>query len=451
MILIFPETLTLIVMAYLSLFLLALSIIFLTISLSGFSLVQAEKISFTSELIHRDSPNSPFFNASETYATRLAKAVQRSADRASQLSSLLSNSITAAEFSAAIVNGDFLMRISIGRPPTELLVNVATGSDLVWIPCLSLRSCTQNCNLRFFDSTKSSTYENVPCDSYRCRITTGTACQISNCVLSCNSRYPESCPDGNVAMDTLTLNSTTGQAFMFPNTGFVCGNLIAGDYPGIGMLGLGRGSLSLLSRINHLIDGKFAHCIVPYSSEQTSKIRFGEKAAVSGNGMFSTPLITNRGLQSYNLNIYGMSVGNESVVTGGYGSYDYLNGLGIDSGTMFTSFPNFIYSEIESRVRYAMQQEPLNQDPTRRLRLCYRYTPEFNPPIIRMFLQGGIVELSGYNSFIRMGEDTICLAFAISDSDHDAVLGYWQMTNFLIGYDLDESYLSFKKTDCTKY
>ena len=129
-----------------------------------------------------------------------------------------------------------------------------------------------------------------------------------------------------------------------------------------------------------------------------------------------------------------------------------MNGLGIDSGTMFTYFPNFIYGQLEIYVRDAIQQEPLYVDTTPKLKLCYKNTSEFNPPTIKMHLVGGDVGLSMSNSFIRMSEeDIICLAFAPSSSEHDAVYGYWQQTNFLIGYDLDAGFLSFKKTDCTKY
>ncbi|XP_002523992.2 aspartic proteinase CDR1 [Ricinus communis] len=440
-----------IIMAYRTLLSFALSIIFLTVSMSGFSLVQAEKLSFTTELIHRDSPNSPLFNASETTDIRLANAVERSADRVNRFNDLISNSITAAEFPSILDNGDFLMKISIGIPPTELLVNVATGSDLVWIPCLSFKPCTHNCDLRFFDPMESSTYKNVPCDSYRCQITNAATCQFSDCFYSCDPRHQDSCPDGDLAMDTLTLNSTTGQSFMLPNTGFICGNRIGGDYPGVGILGLGHGSLSLLNRISHLIDGKFSHCIVPYSSNQTSKLSFGDRAVVSGSAMFSTRLDMTGGPYSYTLSFYGISVGNKSISAGGIGSDYYMNGLGIDSGTMFTYFPEYFYSQLEYDVRYAIQQEPLYPDPTRRLRLCYRYSPDFSPPTITMHFEGGSVELSSSNSFIRMTEDIVCLAFATSSSEQDAVFGYWQQTNLLIGYDLDAGFLSFLKTDCTKY
>ncbi|WCJ27698.1 Eukaryotic aspartyl protease family protein [Euphorbia peplus] len=419
-----------------------LTILFL---LSAFILGQSETLSFTAHLIHRDSPTSPFFNASETKLQRLTNALQRSSDRVNRIRGLLSNAVKAFQSPLVNYNGDYLMRVTIGT--SEILLNLAFGSDITWIPCLN-GACSQGCNGRIFDPTQSSTFKTLDCDSFRCQMTNGAACSFPNCVFSCSSGQGSStCPAGILSTDIFTLGTSSDQQpIRLTDTGFICGNGVGYQYPGVGSIGLGHGSLSFLSRIYHLIDGKFSYCLVPYTSDQPSKINFGLKGVVSGGGVISMPLppVSNR----YIIQLRGVEVGG-GVHLDDYTPFQDWVTLVIDPGIMFTHLPDTMYSQLEQQVRNAVRVQPVQSDNTQRLSLCYRFTPDFNPPIIVMRFVGGTLELSTGNSFIRVAEDTICLAFA-SSSGGDAVFGSWQQMNILVGYDLQNGVISFKGTDCTQ-
>ncbi|KDP39595.1 hypothetical protein JCGZ_02615 [Jatropha curcas] len=294
------------------------------------------------------------------------------------------------------------------------------------------------------DPSKSSTFNYVFCKSNECQKNNGVACISNNCHFSCDSADQVSCPNGDLATDTITLSSIN-TTLSLPNINFICGNNISSDFPGIGFVGLGHGSLSLISQMDHLIDGKFAYCLVPYSSNQSSKIDFGWKGVVEGDGAVSTPLIQNIGIGSYSVILEGITVGNKSTVTIGE-----INGAYIDTGTMLTYLPSDAYDLLQQEVIKAINQKPMEEDDTPRLPLCYLYTPEFNPPIITINLRGGNVELGTGNTFIRVTQDVVCFAFAPS-SGKEAIIGNWQQMNFLVGYDLKEGIISFKPTDCSKY
>ncbi|PHU08752.1 Aspartic proteinase CDR1 [Capsicum chinense] len=79
---------------------------------------------FTVDLIHRDSPLSPFYDSSNTPYERLRNAVHQSSSRASLFKktcvSPIRSTLTASD-------GEYLMKISIGTPPVDAFVILDTG------------------------------------------------------------------------------------------------------------------------------------------------------------------------------------------------------------------------------------------------------------------------------------------------------------------------------------
>ncbi|XP_050280899.1 aspartic proteinase CDR1-like [Quercus robur] len=101
--------------------------------------------------------------------------------------------------------------------------------------------------------------------------------------------------DADFAVDTLTLGSTTSRPVPLPKSIIGCGhdNERFTNANGSGVVGLGRGAISLVSQLGSSIDGKFSYCLIPFTSHgnTTSKLNFGSNAVVSGSGAVSTPLV----------------------------------------------------------------------------------------------------------------------------------------------------------------
>ncbi|XP_057510803.1 aspartic proteinase CDR1-like [Actinidia eriantha] len=417
------------------------AIIIFIISLSSLSNFESKHVGFSVDIIHRDSPLSPFYNSSLTPVEWLNNAFQRSAERVKYFTLALQSG------SSPLIpsEGEYLMQFGIGTPPYSTLAIVDTGSDLTWTQCLPCKKCfTQKSPL--FNPTSSSTYKVAPCCSKPCQTLKNSTCSNGAC------RYTYSYADnsytrGALATETITLGSAS-----LPGIIFGCGNDNGGTYGAAsGIVGLGTGPISLISQTSSAIGSKFSFCLVSMSSQNTKpgKLNFGGNAIVSGSGVVSTPLIIRDTF--YFLTLEGLTVGHERLEF--YSSSSSPNGFAasgngniiIDSGTTWTLVPPDLYSRLESSVRLAVGAKPV-PDPQRLFSLCYRSSDNITFPIITAHFTNADVKLNPVNTLLRTSTGLMCLAFApINDIP---IYGNVAQINFLVGYDLTKKTLSFKPTDC---
>ncbi|XP_021895412.1 aspartic proteinase CDR1-like [Carica papaya] len=408
---------------------------------------------FRVELIHRDSPKSPFYNSQETSSERLAKNLKRSISRASHFSKNTFYSPNTPQSEIIANRGEYLMNISIGTPPFPILAIADTGSDLVWTQCKPCTDCYEQ-ESPLFDPKSSSTYRDLSCSSTQCSVLEGTGCTESKLCEYEMSYGDRSHTQGNLAVDTVTLSSTNGRPVALPKTIIGCGHDNGGtfDKKGSGIIGLGGGSVSLTTQLGSSIDGKFSYCLVPLSSDsdQSSLINFGSNGVVSGSGVVSTPLVKKEPDTFYYLTLEAISVGSNKIPFPGGGSSFAEASEGniiIDSGTTLTLLPREFYSEIESAVADAIGAERID-DPAQVLNLCYKATDDLKVPVLTVHFKDADVKLGSLNTFVRTSEEAVCFAFVAVDNL--AIYGNLAQMNFLVGYDTEAQTVSFKPTDCIK-
>ncbi|XVE52773.1 hypothetical protein DITRI_Ditri02bG0150600 [Diplodiscus trichospermus] len=242
------------------------------------SVVAANVVSrFTVELIHPDSPPSPFCNASLTSSEILTKNALHSMQRIKNFQSLIDQK--AIQSVLIPCEGCYLMKLSFGTPAVEYFAIADTGSDLTWIQCAPCTRCyPQQSSL--LDPQTSSTYQKLSCHSEACQGVPGRMClNTSDCGYKCSYR------DGTY---------TTGIL-------------------GAGLVGLGVRPLSLVSQIDTQIDHRFSYCLVPYSANNSSsKLIFGQESIISRPGAVSTPLITKYTQPFYYRSLEGVSIGDKT-------------------------------------------------------------------------------------------------------------------------------------------
>ncbi|CAE5962850.1 unnamed protein product [Arabidopsis arenosa] len=208
------------------------------------------KHGFTLELIHRDSPKSPFYNPGETSSQRMRNAVRRSARSTLEFSN--DDASTNSPQSVITSNhGEYLMNISIGTPPFPILAIADTGSDLIWTQCNPCKDC-YNQKAPLFDPKQSSTYKKVSCSSSHCRALEEASCSTDKDTCSYTISYGDnSYTKGDVAVDTLTIGSSRLRPVSLRNVIIGCGHDNTGifDAAGSGIIGLGGGSTSLVSQL----------------------------------------------------------------------------------------------------------------------------------------------------------------------------------------------------------
>ncbi|KAM6561136.1 hypothetical protein CsatA_030375 [Cannabis sativa] len=386
-------------------------LLLLLLSLSSYSHSYSSD-GFSVEIIHRDSAVSPLYNPSQTHSQRLANAFRRSITRASTLYSSHQLSTSSVESTLYTDGGEYLMSISIGTPPFDILAIADTGSDLTWTQCSPCKKCYKQV-APLFKPNSSKTYRDATCDSSVCKSATGAKTSCSSLDDSCQysvSYGDQSFSNGNIATDVLTLSSTSGRPVTFPN--FIIG-------------------------CSHNSD------------------------VVSGAGVVSTPIVKGETDTFYYLTLEGITVGSLN----GKKNKKFINfrsssstpaavsqgNIIIDSGTTLTLVPEEFYSDFESAVASELKNEKRVEDPSGTLSLCYQISSgkDFVSPSITMNFKGADVELSQLNTFVQVSDTVVCLSFVSAQGI--AIYGNLAQMNFLVGYDRVKNTVSFKPTDCSTY
>ncbi|XP_031392187.1 aspartic proteinase CDR1-like [Punica granatum] len=435
-----------------------LTIIFCSVFVFGLSSPLSVAVpdgGFSVELIHRDSPRSPLYDPAATQDQRLRNALARSLSRATRLCQTDTLHIAVEEPAAEIFsnNGEYLMNISIGTPPVKIVGVMDTGSDLFWTQCMPCDGCYEQIN-PLFDPQESSSYRDLPCTSSKCKLLPQTGCDhVRGQICQYHYSYGDkSFTNGNIATETVTLNSISGQPISFPHTLFGCGHHNRGTFGDktSGIIGLGGGAISLVSQMGETAGGKFSYCLVPLSqSEKSSQLNFGSRAEVTGPGAVSTPLVQKSPKTFYHITLEGVSVGSSRFEFSDLDSPTSKRNIVIDSGTTLTLLPEDLYKAIETALVKLIKLEKAS-DPLDILNLCFKTVEdtEFEAPNITFHFTGADVKLGTLNTFIRVAEDVVCLSFKPSDVDV-SLFGNIAQMNFLVGYDTQERSISFMPTDCS--
>ncbi|KAI9083141.1 hypothetical protein K1719_034874 [Acacia pycnantha] len=236
--------------------------------------IATDELGFSVELIHKDSPKSPFYDNSTTPSQKLYSALHHSMNPATRFLSKTKSldDDDNPESSLKYANAEYVMGYSLGTPSFQTYGVVDTGSDLTWLLCTPCFEC-YNQTIPMFDLyASSSTYRNYNCHSNECESVRAevddTYCDVvSNCAFKMN--------------------------FVAESSGIV---------------GLGRGRFSLISQMGSSIQRKFSYCLTPFFSSASSQLHFGRNAVVSGSGTVSTRLVSRDPYRYYFVNLEAMSV-----------------------------------------------------------------------------------------------------------------------------------------------
>jgi len=402
---------------------------------------------FEVELIHHDSPLSPFYNSSLTSSELITNAALRSISRSKRLSLSQNNELNDSPESIIIPNGgDYLMKIYIGTPPVERLAVADTGSDLIWVQCSPCENCFPQ-DTPYYDPKKSSTFMGLSCDSQSCSLLPKGhhGCGKSN---QCEYIYKygdDSYTIGDLGTESINFGE---KDVTFPKSIFGCGysNNLAADNSGktTGLVGLGAGPLSLVSQLGDSIGHKFSYCLVPSFSISTSKMKFGDEAIVKGNGVVSTPLIIKSSNPSYYyLNLEGITIGQKTVQTGRTDG-----NIIIDSGTTLTHLEQNFYNDFVASVKGVIGVEEVKNPPSP-FTFCFTFGDITKFPNFVFHFTEADVTLKPQNLVLYFRNNNSYCLFVVP-TNGISIFGNRAQINFLVGYDLKGKTVSFAPSDCSK-
>ncbi|KAK3228248.1 hypothetical protein Dsin_008110 [Dipteronia sinensis] len=445
---------------------------------SSSSSVISKDISFTAPLIHRSSPESPFYNPNATQLDIIKASLRISSTRAKAFSNLKTNKNISGSIKFPVptfeqlIKNEYVIRYRIGSPPMETYGAADTASSLTWLQCVGCEECYLQ-PIDLFDPSTSSTYNPVLCGSDECNKAAYTdECSGAPQEQCCYSTEyeDEAYSYGDIATETFTFpdtGSTTSNNgnnldISHKNIIFGCGfknKDVDGSSPGI--VGLSNHRSSLVGQLGLTL---FSYC-VPADINIHGQMRFGSAAIISRP---TTKLAPNEESLYYFQNVDGLYVDGEKVEGIPDDVFKFVEGepggFLIDTGTTYTQFPSTAFDPLMEKLKEKMQSrgmEPIKDVP-KFFELCYdmkyRYTGYL--PTIEIRFTDSIMPLMLSNdnawlvmpSFSSGDPQYFCLAMDDGEDDDTSVLGMHQMRDLNVGIDLQLLQVSFfYNTNCPQY
>lgn len=296
-----------------------------------------------------------------------------------------------------------------------------------------------------FDPQQSSSYSNISCATGDCSLASAqSACLDSTCIYLV--QYGDgSYSTGFFAEETLTLTPSD----VLTTFKFGCGESNNGLFGEVaGLLGLGRGQVSLVSQSADKYGGVFSYCLPPFASS-AGYLTFGAGSA-SPNMQF-TPLQSNSAAPSfYFVEMVSISVGGKVLPI----QPEVFSNAGtiVDSGTVLTRLPMPAYTALRDEFRSRMSGYP-TAPPLSILDTCYDLTGHDNVSVPGVAMQfGGGVSLNVDASGILYVADIsqACLAFVGNANETDvSIVGNMQQKTYSIVFDARNNVIGFGPGGCS--
>nr|XP_016454594.1 PREDICTED: aspartyl protease AED3-like [Nicotiana tabacum] len=142
--------------------------------------------------------------------------------------------------------GNYVVKAKIGTPGQLMYMVLDTSNDDAWVPCSGCVGCTSN---TLFAPTTSSTYGSVDCSVPECTQVRGLSCSTTGSGSGSSACFFNQSYGGDSSFYATLSRDSLGLANdVVPNYAFGCISAVSGNaIPPQGLLGLGRGSMSLLS------------------------------------------------------------------------------------------------------------------------------------------------------------------------------------------------------------
>uniref|UniRef100_A0A0E0JEV0 Peptidase A1 domain-containing protein n=1 Tax=Oryza punctata TaxID=4537 RepID=A0A0E0JEV0_ORYPU len=420
---------------------------------------------FSVEFIHRDSPWSPFHDPALTAHGRVLAAARRSMARAIALAGSASGGGAADDVVSKVVSRSFeyLMAVNIGSPPRSMLAIADTGSDLVWVKCKKGSNDTSTAEpaaptpVAQFDTSRSSTYGRVNCQTNACEALGRASCDDESNCLYLYAYGDGSNTTGVLSTETFTFDDGGAgrpRQVRVDGVKFGCSTATAGSFPADGLVGLGSGAVSLVTQLGDAasLGRRFSYCLVPHSVNSSSALNFGALANVSEPGAASTPLVAGDVDTYYTVVLDSVKVGKKTVAPAA------SSRIIVDSGTTLTFLDASLMGPLVDELSRRITLPPV-QSPDGLLQLCYDVSDgrevaaagESIPDVTLQFGGGAAVALKAENTFVMVQEGTLCLAIvATTEQQPVSILGNLAQQNIHVGYDLDAGTVTFAAADCAR-
>ncbi|XP_074284706.1 aspartyl protease AED3-like [Silene latifolia] len=337
----------------------------------------------------------------------------------------------------------YLVRVNIGTPPQTFLMALDTSSDAAWLPCTGCLGCPAS---SAFAPDKSSSFIALACAAPQCQQVINPTCFQNVCTF--NQTYGGSTIAANLSQDTVALAQDSVPGYVFGCISKATGTSV----PLQGLLGLGRGPLSLLSQAQDLYKSTFSYCLPSFKSSNFSgQLRLGPVA--QPKRIHFTPLLKNpRRSSLYYVNLIGIKVGRKTVdIPPAALAFDSTTGAGtvIDSGTVYTRLALPVYTAVRDEFRRRMGNATITT--LGGFDTCY--TVPITVPSMTFMFQELNMTLPQDNFLLHSAStSTACLAMAAAPDNVNSVLNViasMQQQNHRVVFDIPNSRVGISREPCS--
>ncbi|KAF7817022.1 aspartyl protease AED3-like [Senna tora] len=396
------------------------------------------------------SPFDPHPPATDSWVNTVLTMASKDPQRLTYLSSLVGRKSSAPIASGQAFNiGNYVVRARLGTPAQLMFMVLDTSSDEAWVPCSGCTGCSTTTTT--FSPRDSSSFGSLYCSAPQCSQVRGLSCPATGSApCSFNHSYAGSSFSAKLVQDSLKLAYD-----VIPHFSFGCIDSISGGpglVPSQGLLGLGRGPMSLLSQSGSLYSGVFSYCLPSFKSYYFSgSLKLGPKG--QPRRIRTTPLLRNpRRPSLYYVNLTGVSVGRVLVpVRSELLGFNPYTGSGtiIDSGTVITRFVEPVYSAIREEFRRQVEG-PFSSIGA--FDTCFVKRYETLAPIITLHFTGLDLKLPFENSLLHSSSGSLaCLAMAAAPNNVNYVLNVianLQQQNLRILFDTVKNKIGIARELC---
>nr|CAB3445499.1 unnamed protein product [Digitaria exilis] len=325
--------------------------------------------------------------------------------------------------------GLYFTEIKLGTPPKRYYVQVDTGSDLLWVNCISCVRCPHKSglglDLTLYDPKASSTGSTVSCDQGFCAATYQG--QLLGCTPNVPCEYNVVYGDGSsttgfFVTDVLQFDQVTGNGQTQPGNGtvtFGCGAQQGGDLGSSnqaldGILGFGQANTSMLSQLAAAGKVKkiFAHCL----------------DTIKGGGIFAIG------------DVVQPKVKTTPLVAGMYVCKPY------HTNYYFGCIALMVFNKHQDIKFHNVQDF-----------LCFQYSGSVDdafPTITFHFADNLALHVYPHEYFFPNGNDMYCVGFqngALQSKDGKDIvlLGDLVLSNKLVVYDLEKQVIGWTDYNCS--
>uniref|UniRef100_A0A0E0KR72 Peptidase A1 domain-containing protein n=1 Tax=Oryza punctata TaxID=4537 RepID=A0A0E0KR72_ORYPU len=448
------------------------AVLLLLLALPGLPASCAPSRSFRLELASVDASAADAANLTEHELLR--RAIQRSRYRLAGISMARGEAASArkavvAETPIMPAGGEYLVKLGIGTPPYKFTAAIDTASDLIWTQCQPCASCYHQVD-PLFNPRVSSTYAALPCSSDTCDELDAHRCGHDDDE-SCQYTYTYSgnaTTEGTLAVDKLVIGEDA-----FRGVAFGCSTSSTGGAPppqASGVVGLGRGPLSLVSQLSVR---RFTYCLPPPASRIPGKLVLGADADAARNGTnrIAVPMRRDPRYPSYYyLNLDGLLIGdrvsslttkttapapaptpspNATAVVGDANRY----GMIIDIASTITFLEASLYDELADDLEEEIRL-PRGTGSSLGLDLCFilpdgvAFDRVYVPPVSLAF-DGRWLRLDKARLFAEDRESgMMCLMVGRAEEGSVSILGNFQQQNMQVLYNLRRGRVTFVQSPC---